>query len=264
MIRLNDAKYSNGVELMEHVIANGFFQESRIGGTFEMLNARVSVPADFIVYRPGMTRRLGYVEILQLVSGFFDTRHLEIAIPNLQYDYTIQDAYGIRVALQLPKVLQQLKETPGSRRATIHIGVPGDGQETVKPCTQTLNFQIRNGRLNMTIFMRSWDVLSGLPYDVINFNGLNQVFSHLLGVKPGWNTWIAASFHVYRHAVLRLNERFKGWDGRYPYTNFQIQPQGDTLEDYRRWAIDQLIRLEDWEHGTPEGVKNYAERIIID
>jgi thymidylate synthase len=200
-----------------------------------------------------MVRKLGIVEALQFLSGYFDERHIDSCV-HLQYPYGIANAYGMKVAQQLPKVLAQLEETPDSRRATLYIGKPEDGQEETKPCMQMLQYQIRNGELHTGLFARSWDAISGLPYDVTMFNIVSQVMAKLLGVKPYGLSAIAGSVHYYKEAYVRVSEKYGASVPNAPYSIVRVLRDFADYQEARNWAIDQLNQLELWTKGLPEGI----------
>jgi len=101
---------------------------------------------------------------------------------------------------QFEMAFQQLKKDPDTRQATMVLFNPAlDYQETKdKPCTNLMRFMIRDGKLNMTIFMRSNDAILGLcPYDHYNFVHIQAIMASKLGIEMGKHTHIADSFHIY-------------------------------------------------------------------
>lgn len=65
------------------------------------------------------------------------------------------------------------------------------------PCCNMLQFLIREGRLCLTIFMRSNDLMFGFVYDVFLFTMLQEIMASQLGVPLGWYQHAAGSLHVY-------------------------------------------------------------------
>jgi thymidylate synthase len=95
---------------------------------------------------------------------------------------------------------KQLEKDPDTRQATIVLFNPAlDYRETKdKPCTNLMRFMIRDGKLNMTVFMRSNDAILGLyPYDFWNFVHIQAIMASKLGIEMGKYTHIADSFHIY-------------------------------------------------------------------
>ena len=65
------------------------------------------------------------------------------------------------------------------------------------PCTLSLQFLLRDGRLNLTTTMRSNDVWTGVPYDMFSFCSMQVMMAMTLGVGVGTYTHQAGSLHIY-------------------------------------------------------------------
>src|SRR5258708_33183230 len=104
---------------------------------------------------------------------------------------------------QWQQLVSLLKADPKSRRAVLNVmGNEGTllANAVDLPCTCTIQFLLRGGRLDTVVYMRSNDVLWGLPYDVFLFTMLQEMLALELGVKLGTYFHTAASLHLYeRH-----------------------------------------------------------------
>jgi thymidylate synthase len=168
-------------------------------------------------------RRLNYayaiVERLSLLSGHSDPDMLCFYVGKLR-DYVnpctgcFDGAYGPRVRPQLEYVYDELRRDPASRRAVISVYSPSDQRDSLDvPCTLTLHFLIRRGRLDLIVNMRSSDLFLGLPYDVNQFGFLQQVVAAWLDVGLGTYTHFASSAHVYsEHADKATQVAVSGSD----------------------------------------------------
>jgi len=56
---------------------------------------------------------------------------------------------------------------------------------------------VRNGKLNMLVFMRSNDAIFGAGYDLNIFFHIQAIMASKLGIEVGKYTHIADSFHIY-------------------------------------------------------------------
>lgn len=80
--------------------------------------------------------------------------------------------YGPRIVQQYQAVVDELRRSPTTRRATMMILDADDLQlldkdETLEfPCTISLNFQIRGGKLILSTFMRSQNMAVVLQLDI--------------------------------------------------------------------------------------------------
>jgi len=102
--------------------------------------------------------------------------------------------------------IASLLKDKDSRQAVMHFNSTEHQYTTNKDfvCTMYAIFQIRKNRLNLTVSMRSNDVIWGLPTDIAFFAILqSQALSHLKRFYPeltlGTYTHIANSFHIYEH-----------------------------------------------------------------
>ena len=104
-------------------------------------------------------------------------------------------------------VIKELKSDPDSRRATIAINQPyhkGKNPQDI-PCTQYLQFFIRENKLHMGVSMRSNDIVYGLTNDAFTFCLFFQMMHNELqhkypDLELGNYTHFAGSMHLYeRH-----------------------------------------------------------------
>lgn len=112
---------------------------------------------------------------------------------------TLYGSYGYRIAESIPAVINKLKMDKDTRQAllTIHRVEDTSARTLDTPCTITLQFTIRNNKLNMHVYMRSNDIFWGTPYDVYNFTNLQQVIANTLGISVGKYYHTATSLHMY-------------------------------------------------------------------
>ena len=90
--------------------------------------------------------------------------------------YTLSGAFGWRLRHasgfdQLDAIVDLLQRDPTSRRALAYIGGPGDLQSDSRdfPCASSVQFFLRDGRLELLVYMRSQSFYGVFPYDLINF-----------------------------------------------------------------------------------------------
>lgn len=115
---------------------------------------------------------------------------------NSAYGYILQKKYGFN---QIEQIIELLKKDPTSRRAVLNISDPSINRITTKDmqCTVAIQFLIRNGKLEETVYMRSNDVYFGLPYDYVYFVSIALYIASKLGLELGSYTHHATSMHMY-------------------------------------------------------------------
>lgn len=114
-------------------------------------------------------------------------------------------AYGPKIVAQLPYVIDKLRADPDSRQAGLTIWRESPPTTKDVPCTVAIFFSIRDGKVNVHVFMRSSDLWLGVPYDIFNFSMLGHLICCLLNedramaamVAPGKLYLTAASSHLY-------------------------------------------------------------------
>lgn len=107
-------------------------------------------------------------------------------------------AYGPHICAQQWKILRKLTDDPDTRQAVIDIPRPPVYTTKDEPCTLSLQYLLRDGRLNCIATMRSSDMWLGIPYDVYTFSMIQNCFAGVLGVPRGWLRVNSGSLHLYR------------------------------------------------------------------
>lgn len=132
-------------------------------------------------------------------------------------------------------VVQELIRDPDSRRAVI----PMLSKEHMGPhvvdtvCTESVGFRIRDGKLNMSVHMRSSDQIFGLGTDIPTFSFLYRLVYAVLRdfwageLQVGQITLTAMSSHIYdRHFKMAEKILRRALDG-------YVQVEMPWCEDWR-------------------------------
>ena len=107
---------------------------------------------------------------------------------------------------QLQKCIEQLKNNPNSRQAWVSIydGKEKDDYQYDTPCTMCIGFDIKNGNLDMTVIMRSNDLVYGFCNDQYCFSMLQEMVANELNLPVGTYTHFAHDLHIYeRHYNMK-------------------------------------------------------------
>lgn len=207
IVALDDLR--NGyVYITSWLLDTGRRVESRDGGVIELTGVTLLFNDPTTVMLPvGVNRKvntkLAAVEALQLISGTFDADLIRRTAPGyaevlVDPDDPNYGAYGPRLRHQLDEVYRELRARPTSRRAVLSIWREDDlYHDGDRPCTLTLQFLVRDGRLELIVNMRSQDVWLGVPYDVFMFSQLQLSLARQLAVDVGRYTHHVGSLHLY-------------------------------------------------------------------
>lgn len=161
-------------------------------------------------------------------------------------DGVIPGAYGPRLFAwnginQIANVTRRLKERPNTRRAAVQLfeAADIDVKHEEVPCTCTLQFLLRDNKLNMFVFMRSNDAYFGLPHDIFCFTMLQEIVARQIPAQLGNYKHFVGSLHLYDN-YSKAAQRFLD-EGFQPTTLFMPpMPEGDPWP-----AIRTLLEAEE-------------------
>jgi thymidylate synthase len=203
--------------------------------TFELTNPRARVSRS--ASRGRLFSALG--EFCWYLSGSNRTEDITYYVPyyrKLDEDGVIFGAYGPRLfsfdgANQIDSLIQTLRRAPASRRAVVQLF---DHRDITKrhadvPCTCTLQYLLRDGRLSAITYMRSNDVFLGLPHDVFCFTMLQELIARSVGSEVGSYHHMVGSLHMYDQNAEALDE-FVGECWHATTLAMPPMPSGDPWE----------------------------------
>ena len=205
---------------MERILKYGNVISPRGMLTREILHANQLV-CDMA--RPVVTtkeRKLNYkfmaAEALWILAGRNDVESLTKHVPRMS-DFsdngeTLAGAYGPRIFSQLKYIFDTLVKDPATRQAVLTIWDRNPQPSKDIPCTVSMCFSIRDGKLHLHAYMRSSDAWLGIPYDVFSFSmvgifvclRLNKMFG--VNLAPGVLSITATSSHLYERDWQKAEE----------------------------------------------------------
>jgi len=144
---------------------------------------------------------------------------------------------------QLDALIHLLKTNPNTRQAIITCWDSGDllhaiiGNHKDLPCTISLKFFVRNGKLHLIADMRSNDAWLGLPYDVFCFTTLQRIVAAECKLQLGTYIHQAGSEHVYEKNYAKIN-KILGW------TNYRMPDHNDChiIDDNHKFSLENNIK----------------------
>ncbi len=197
--------------LVARVKSEGARTDSQSGPVREILGMSIVLtnPLDAlpIGVGRGLNRAIAAAEALQLIAGeSHPSLMLRIAPQFKQYmdGGTFHGAYGPRLRGQFYQLINKLRSYPNTRQALVTLWDPAaDNVRCLHdyPCTTALQFFLRDGSLDMQVYMRSNDVWRGLAYDAFQFTQLQMTIAKELGAPIGTYRHYAASLHLYESDV---------------------------------------------------------------
>jgi len=154
----------------------------KLGGTVELLGValRITNPRARISRSENRGKPFSALgELLWYLSGSDKLAFIKPYVSEYENDAVdgvLEGAYGPRLLAmrgdidQFDSIERLLRRKPGSRRAVIQLfnaeDIATDHNEI--PCTTTMQFHLRDGRLHLSVTLRSNDAYWGLPHDVFS------------------------------------------------------------------------------------------------
>lgn len=110
-----------------------------------------------------------------------------------------------RVLDQMDYVLDQLKNSPGSRRIMTSFWKPEEVHEkALQECAYETMWEVRKGKLYLHLFQRSCDVALGFIANTYQYNMLQRVVAHVLGYELGDFVHSIVDLHIYDRHLEQL------------------------------------------------------------
>lgn len=235
------------VDLVQHVLRHGRETAPRGQRTREIEDAVIRIEDPYNTLPLGVGRGtvpgIGAVEAMQLLGGV-STPQLLLAIAPQFKAYTNEDgktfhgAYGARTDGQFEVIVERLTADPDSRQAQVVIWNPElDLQPGKKdyPCTTLMQFRIRDGKLNMSVYMRSNDVWLGAAYDFFQFTRVQIALASVLNVEVGNYVHHVGSLHIYE-------QHYQAAEGLYYADEYKEVPNitGSSWREVKASALQAL------------------------
>lgn len=125
--------------------------------------------------------------------------------------------YSLRAGEQWRKVIESLQADPTKRRGVVSLwDAEVDLTEPNPPCILGYHFYIINGALNMTLILRSSDLLVGLPMDVMTAAFVLDAVAAQLNMFIGDLAVIVSNLHYYE------TNAWPDMDKAYPFRSIDM------------------------------------------
>lgn len=216
-------------------------------------------------------------EFVWYLAGSDDEEHIAHYVDMYRLEATqgvIKGAYGPRLFgqdgdAQVRNLVEMLQERPFTRQAVVQLFDRSDLQSAIKnpPCTCTLQFLLRDGKLHLIAHMRSNDAYKGLPHDIFAFTMLQEIVARSLGADLGEYQHLVGSLHLYEEDLARAAGYVgEGW--HHPAEEMPAMPDGDPWPRLAELVdLEERVRTEGPQSVDAQNLeKNYwgdLSRIII-
>ena len=104
-------------------------------------------------------------------------------------------------------ILWSLKHDPTSRRIMASMFDPiTNNIKPLQECAFQINCSVQNGKLYMTLYQRSCDLITAFLWNTAQYAALLMMFAHDAGLKPGVFTHFIQDAHVYDRHEKQMEE----------------------------------------------------------
>ncbi|MDE2235375.1 MAG: thymidylate synthase [Gammaproteobacteria bacterium] len=239
------------LELMRHVRDHGVRKSDRTGtGTLSVFGYQMRF--DLTQGFPAVTTKKLHFrsiihELLWFLHGDTNTRYLHehgVTIwdewadengdlgPVYGYQWRSWPAPDGRHIDQISKVLEQLRQTPDSRRMIVCAwNVAELDNMALQPCHAFFQFYVAEGRLSCQLYQRSADIFLGVPFNICSYALLTHMFAQQTGLRPGEFIWTGGDCHLYLNHLGQVDEQLSRQP--HPLPKLVLKRKPPSLFDYQ-------------------------------
>ena len=109
---------------------------------------------------------------------------------------------------QIEQIMQQLQETPDSRRIILSAwNVAEIENMALPPCHCLFQFYVADGKLSCQLYQRSCDIFLGVPFNIASYALLTHMLAQQAELKVGDFIWTGGDCHLYLNHLEQANEQ---------------------------------------------------------
>jgi thymidylate synthase len=132
---------------------------------------------------------------------------------------------------QIAELINQIKETPGSRRQIVSAWNPGDLHAmALAPCHCLFQTHVANGKLSLQLYQRSADIFLGVPFNIASYALLTMLLAQQCDLEPGEFIWTGGDCHLYANHLEQAREQLSRTPG--PLPRLEILRKADAIDGY--------------------------------
>ena len=147
---------------------------------------------------------------------------------------------------QIKKVVEQIKNTPDSRRMIVSAwNVAEIDDMKLPPCHCFFQFYVADGKLSLQLYQRSADTFLGVPFNIASYALLLLMVAQVTGLEPGDFIHTTGDTHLYlnhiEQARLQLTRTPR------PLPQMKLNPDVKDLFSFK-YEDFQLEGYDPWPH----------------
>jgi thymidylate synthase len=238
------------LDFMRHVREHGTFKADRTGtGTYSVFayQMRFNLADGF----PALTTKKLHLksiihELLWFLSGDTNVRYLKengVSIwdewadeqgnlgPVYGYQWRSWPTADGRHIDQITQVIEQIKNTPDSRRLIVSAWNVGEIQNmALPPCHAFFQFYVADGKLSCQLYQRSADIFLGVPFNIASYALLTMMVAQVCNLELGEFIWTGGDCHLYSNHADQVELQLSRTPRALPTLNIRRRPA--SIFDY--------------------------------
>ena len=162
-------------------------------------------------------------ELLWFLSGDSNIRYLKENGVSIWDEWADEDGdlgpvYGVqwrswptpdgRKIDQIAQIMQQLQESPDSRRIILSAwNVAEIDNMALPPCHCLFQFYVADGKLSCQLYQRSCDIFLGVPFNIASYALLTHMLAQQADLGVGDFVWTGGDCHLYLNHLEQADEQ---------------------------------------------------------
>lgn len=147
---------------------------------------------------------------------------------------------------QIKKVVEQIKNTPDSRRMIVSAWNVADIDDMkLPPCHCFFQFYVADGKLSLQLYQRSADTFLGVPFNIASYALLLLMVAQVTGLEPGDFIHTTGDTHLYLNHIEQAKLQLTRTPRALP--QMKLNPDVKDLFSFR-FEDFQLEGYDPWPH----------------
>jgi thymidylate synthase len=214
-------------DLLKHILDNGTKKTDRTGtGTISVFGyqMRFNLQEGFPLVTTKKVHTKSIIhELLWFIKGETNTAYLKengVSIwdewadengdlgPVYGKQWRSWEAPNGQVIDQLKEVLNQLKNSPDSRRIIVSAWNVGElSQMALMPCHAFFQFYVADNKLSCQLYQRSADVFLGVPFNIASYALFTMMVAQECGLEAHEFIWTGGDSHIYLNHLEQVEKQ---------------------------------------------------------
>ena len=238
-------------DLLKHILDNGTKKTDRTGtGTISVFGyqMRFNLQEGFPLVTTKKVHTKSIIhELLWFIKGETNTAYLKengVSIwdewadengdlgPVYGKQWRSWEAPNGQVIDQLKEVLNQLKNSPDSRRIIVSAWNVGElSQMALMPCHAFFQFYVADNKISCQLYQRSADVFLGVPFNIASYALFTMMVAQECGLEAHEFIWTGGDTHIYLNHLEQVEKQLSREPRKLP--KMTLNPDVKSLFDFK-------------------------------